>query len=131
VPGAALDCIGVIVCAAKADGVQVEDFFAYGPDGNAKLLIPKLREFCDEIEPAARRPDDFLTFWLLEPSVPLHAGLYEGDGLMIHAYCRRSKDGKVRREELARFGQESGLIWERHIHSCFRVKASARLRKAV
>lgn len=38
-PGVGLDCIGVIVCAAEACGLKMNDFAAYGRRPNPKQLL--------------------------------------------------------------------------------------------
>jgi len=126
-PGSKLDCVGVIVCAAKADGIDVEDFFAYGPEADPEELLRRLATFCDQVPVDARAPDDILAFWLVERSKPQHVALYEGAGFMIHAYARPSRDGKVRREALAAApGAQYARPWLHHLHSVHRVKPSCR-----
>ena len=80
-PGVGLDCIGVIVCAAKAAGVKHHDVAAYPLRPNGQLRT-ELSAQLDRVEKA--EPGDVLEMSF--GGEPHHVAIYTGDTL-IHAYA--------------------------------------------
>lgn len=82
-PGVGLDCIGVIVCAAQAAGLQPRDVAAYPLRPNGQLpreLAAQLRRVDTPL------PGDVLLMRWGEDTEPHHVALYTGPTL-IHAYA--------------------------------------------
>jgi cell wall-associated NlpC family hydrolase len=82
-PGVGLDCIGVIVCAAQAAGLQPRDVAAYPLRPNGQL--PR------ELDAQLRRvdaplPGDVLLMRWREDTEPHHLAVFAG-GTLIHAYA--------------------------------------------
>ena len=80
-PGVGLDCIGVIVCAARAAGVPHHDVLAYPLRPNGQLTI-ELSAQLDRVADA--EPGDVLQMSF--GGEPHHVAIYTGDTI-IHAYA--------------------------------------------
>lgn len=95
-PGVGLDCIGLLICAARELGHVPPDFNITGyrrvPDGHS--LLRHLREHLAEIEQAEMAPGDYVC--IAFDKHPHHVGIigaYAHGGLsLIHA---NSKTGRV------------------------------------
>lgn len=82
-PGVGIDCVGVVVCAARAVGLPVRDIRGYERTPSALQLIAALREHCDEVTVA--EPGDILVFaWDTEPQ---HVAVLVEPGYIVHAYA--------------------------------------------
>lgn len=91
-PGLALDCIGILVCAAKEAGMTMRDQNGYSrrPDGSS--LRAAMVEHFEEVE----APEDGfkqsdlelgnILLFKLGPH-PRHVGIYEGNGRFIHSWA--------------------------------------------
>jgi len=83
-PGQRLDCLGLVVCVARAHGLSQYDFTQYGPLPSAAVLLREVRAHMDEIPLAdARRGDVLVMAWQTEPQ---HMALLTEDDYIIHAY---------------------------------------------
>ena len=84
VPGAGLDCIGLIVVAVRAAGMKVDDRQDYGRRPDGKSLIAALEEH--GAKPAAEiAPGHILVFRY--DNQPQHVALATGIDTMIHAFA--------------------------------------------
>ena len=80
-PGVGLDCIGVIVCAARAAGVQHRDVAAYPLRPNGQLRIALNAQM---LRVQSALPGDVLEMSF--GGEPHHVAVYAGETL-IHAYA--------------------------------------------
>ena len=95
-PGVGLDCIGLVVCAARAAGLDVDDCRTYKRRPNPRQLLGHLSA---QAVRSSRRDDplavesdvdaascadvgDVLAFWFLRPSLPRHLGIVTERGLL-------------------------------------------------
>lgn len=117
-PGAGLDCIGIIVCAARAAGATIVDRDGYGRQPNPRQLMAAFEENFEQIDPADRRPGDLLVFYWRESRklgrLPQHAGIVTerrgGEGL-LHAYDRVGRTVETGLDER----------WTSRVHSAWRI----------
>lgn len=81
-PGVGLDCIGVIVCAARACGLALEDRTAYPmqPDGT---LMP---EAARQLTRVSGDPDEGDILVMSFGGEPHHVALLVDGGRIVHAY---------------------------------------------
>lgn len=84
VPGVGIDCLGVVVGAARATGRFVRDRTSYGKVPRpGDLRAAFLDHGCEEIPKGQRAFGDFLQFWLGARRFDVHAAICTGPG-MIH-----------------------------------------------
>lgn len=108
--GVGLDCIGLVVCAARLVGWRVTDRTDYGrrPDGRA--LIEGLRAHGGvEVEVEEIEAGDILVFRY--DGQPQHVAVALGDGRMVHAFAPA---GRVVETEI-------GLYWRRRLVAVYRM----------
>lgn len=81
--GYGVDCVGLVVCAAREAGYAVRDLTAYAREPDGESLV---RMIAEQLEPVTgeREPGDILAFWVLRPGLPQHVGICAGP-TMIHA----------------------------------------------
>jgi len=111
-PGVGLDCAGVVVCAAVACGVEVQDVLGYGRIPSQGLLEASVLAHCEKIEFGAVRSGDIMLFKFLRE--PQHLAVFD-NGMLIHAY---QDVGRV---------VESGLdaTWRSRLVGCYMLKGLA------
>lgn len=99
-PGIGLDCIGVVVCAARQCGFEPVDRAAYPmrPDGT---LRPALDAQLVRIH-GAPEPGDVLLM-MIDGAQPHHVALYVGNDQIIHAHV---KARKVVKQDYTKFWQQ-------------------------
>ena len=87
-PGKGIDCIGLIVCAARAAGIAVRDHSNYGrrPDGKSQLAA-LLEHGAQPVKEIAA--GDVLLFRY--DNQPQHAALATGADSMIHSFAPAGK----------------------------------------
>lgn len=73
--GYGVDCVGLIVCAARDAGYAVRDVTDYSrlPDG--KTLVGMLSAQLDTVR-LGWEPGDVMTFWVTKPGLPQHVGIF-------------------------------------------------------
>lgn len=86
-PGKGLDCVGLILVAAREAGVDLEDYPGYGRQPQSVVMGEVLAERLEIILPARLRPADVL--WLHFGSDPYHLALYTERATLIHALAER------------------------------------------
>lgn len=85
-PGVGLDCIGLIVCSARACGIPVRDRTDYGRVPDGRTLVVELTAQMDPVEPEDALPGDILVFWVRPRSRhPQHVAI-KTDAGMVHTY---------------------------------------------
>jgi cell wall-associated NlpC family hydrolase len=104
-----LDCIGLLVCAARDAGAHIEDRTNYPRDPNGLLPIELDRQF-DAVD--ARMPGDILLMRFA--GEPQHIALYTG-ATLIHSYA------SIRRVVEHRLD----IKWARRIVQTYRIKEAA------
>ena len=104
-----LDCIGLLVCAARDAGARIEDRADYPRDPNGRLPIELDRQF-DAVD--ARIPGDILLMRFA--GEPQHIALYTG-ATLIHSYA------SIRRVVEHRLD----IKWARRIVQTYRIREAA------
>jgi cell wall-associated NlpC family hydrolase len=111
-PGTALDCAGVVVCAAQACGHGVRDQTGYADVPHAGLFVAAVEEHAERIDLAAVRPGDLMIFAFARE--PQHVAIVtQTDPLQIvHAWADA---GRV---------VENGFdaYWRRRLRGCYRLQ---------
>lgn len=111
--GVGIDCIGLLVCAAREAGFALHDFTDYARDPDPKQLLARLAEQLDRIEVADSVPGDVLCFWVTAWNVPQHVGFKTEHGI-IHTYAN-----------IGRVVEHSySAAWRTHTHSAWRLRAA-------
>jgi len=82
--GVGIDCVGLVVCAARDSGLAVNDRTDYQRDPDGVTLVGMIAEQLDPVPLADRRAGDVLAFWVVSPGMPQHIGICTGE-TMIHA----------------------------------------------
>ncbi len=111
-PGVGLDCAGVVVCAARAAGVEVMDVSSYSRNPSGMQLIAAVGKHC---KPVYTEPEcgDILAFaWQDEPQ---HLAVYVGGGYIVHAHVVARKVVKHVLDK----------TWTQRIVGAYRLKESA------
>jgi cell wall-associated NlpC family hydrolase len=82
-----LDCVGVVVCAAREAGLDVADVLGYSQTaGRDMQLIEKLKQHAEEVKEQPAQGDVVVFRWPDSP-LPHHVAIYAGDGFIIHSYA--------------------------------------------
>lgn len=89
-PGVGMDCVGMIVCVARALNLAVEDYTRYSanPDGS---LLDRVEASLVRIPTELAIAGDVVMFYIQQPTLPQHLAILSDVG-MIHAF-----DGGSRR----------------------------------
>lgn len=109
-PGKALDCAGVMLCAAWGAGLRVPDFCDYGPAPDSQQLLREVEERCHAIDYGDAQPGDLLVFAHREGGKAVHFGMLDTKRRLIHAH---GPTGCVVAHELTR-------PWIARLHSVWR-----------
>lgn len=82
-PGLGLDCVGVVLCAAWANGLKVPDTRDYGRVPLPHKVISMAEERADPVKLVDAEPGDVLCMqWRRE--MPMHFAIF-GDGWVVQA----------------------------------------------
>lgn len=100
VPGACLDCAGVVVCAAQSLGLSGEyiDITDYPRDPATQKMVDILDRHLDKIPFEKALPGDVLLLaWAQNPQ---HLAIFTGIGTIIHAHedARRVVETRLTKE---------------------------------
>ncbi len=115
-PGVALDCVGVVLCAAHACGLHCADFLDYGCPPASDSLLRELAAVADPTEPA---PGAVVVLrWGGGVGAPLHVGVLSGVGQdgawrFVHAGTWRVREIPL----------DDG--WRDSLHSAWRLRGVA------
>lgn len=114
-PGHALDCAGLVVCAAQACGHAMRDQTGYSAVPHADLFTAAVAEHCDRIESVDILPGDLMTFAFTRE--PQHVAVVtQFDPVRIaHAW---QDVGKVVETDLDDY-------WARRLRGCWRLRGLA------
>lgn len=104
-----MDCVGLPVCDARAQGFAVEDLRTYSETPTPAQLVDVVSRNCVQI--SEDEPGSLVLLWLTRQTLPRHAVISDGEGGFIHASRSR---GKVC---VDRFGD-----WLPHVHTRWRLK---------
>jgi cell wall-associated NlpC family hydrolase len=128
-PGVGVDCIGLLVCAAREAGLDVGDRASYGRQPNPRALMAEL----DRVATRLSRPIDaralgrddgatafarrgaVLVFWRVRTSLPRHVGVCDGE-FVVHTW---QEIGRVVRHRI------DGSEWSGCLHSVWWLKGVA------
>lgn len=80
--GIGVDCVGLVVCAAREAGYVVRDITNYPRDPDGASLVRIVSEQLERV--TVPELGDVLMFWVARPGVPQHVGIYAGL-TMVHA----------------------------------------------
>ena len=82
-----LDCVGVVACALKDSGIEVDVPVDYSASPYPDLILPYVRRYCAEIRECEVLPGDIIVFKLYT-SRPRHLGIITQCNplYMVHAY---------------------------------------------
>lgn len=110
-PGVAMDCVGAVVCSARAAGLDVPDSTDYSEDTSGSELLELVSSVCARVD--RERAGDLLVFRV--GSRLWHVGIATGEGTMLHSR-RTLSGGSLREEEI-----DGG--WRARLHSVWRYRA--------
>lgn len=114
-PGVGLDCAGVVVCAARAAGLTIEDAAGYAPSPDPARFAATLAVNADRIGVADARPGDVVTFAFLRH--PQHLAIVSAVAPLriVHAWIAA---GRV---------VETGVdaYWRRRLRDAWRLRGVA------
>lgn len=85
--GVGIDCVGLVVCAARDAGMDVRDTSVYAREPDGRSLVEALSDQMDRVDGEARE-GDVMAFWVRRPDLPQHLGIRSEHGI-IHAMMRR------------------------------------------
>lgn len=111
-PGAALDCAGMVICAAKKCGLDLPDKESYAtvPDGMEFVQI--IESVCNRIPLAVIKPGDLLVFaWTKEPQ---HIAIVSNVEPMRIVHSWSGAAGVVE--------NDVDDYWKRRLRRCYRLK---------
>ena len=127
VPGVGIDCVGVIIVAAKAVNIPIEDITNYTRSDEFPQLIGHIERYCDKIDIQTLNQVDPLyegDILVFRNRMMLnHCAIFSGRfndmqsnefGLMVHAY-----DGSGIHQVVEQVVDES---WIKRLHSVYRYK---------
>lgn len=115
VPGTGLDCVGLVVCAARAQGLVISDVAGYAHTPSGAMLVGAISEHCDFIQQAVVLPGDLMLFAF--DSDPQHIAVIsqispDGTITLLHSYAQ------VRRVVENHFD----LMWKIRLRGCYRIR---------
>lgn len=114
-PGTALDCAGLVVCAARQCGHRLRDQVGYADVPHAGLFVAAIEEHCDRIALDAVKSGDLMIFAFARE--PQHVAIVTQTDphQIIHAWADA---GRV---------VENGLdaYWRRRLRGCYRLRGVA------
>lgn len=84
--GVGIDCVGIVVHAARVLGLPHTDCANYRRRPDGVTLVAHLEKNLVRIDPAAAGPGDVLCMWWVRPDLPYHLGIVTPIG-MLHAYA--------------------------------------------
>jgi len=88
VPGRGLDCVGLVICAARAVGIEIPDReYVIGPGCDLFEAMTSVAESAFVASEMPLRRGDALT--LRFPKMPYHAAIYVGGERIVHAMIGR------------------------------------------
>lgn len=111
-PGVGLDCVGVIVCAYKAAGYEVQDSKGYSRYPINGVLMRIILEQVNPISRTEMVPGDFMAFAFRGEPQHLAMVTQLEPLYIIHSYAEA---GKVVEHGL-------GDTWEQRLRGCYRLK---------
>jgi cell wall-associated NlpC family hydrolase len=111
-PGVGLDCAGLVVCAARANGYEVADVQGYASTPSQGLFMKALLEHCNPIAQADVLPGDLMMFAF--KSEPQHIAIVSGINpvMMLHAYA--AVRGVVE--------HHLDTTWQNRLCACYRLR---------
>lgn len=73
--GYGVDCVGLVVCAARDAGLTVRDVTDYSRDPDGETLVGMLSAQLDPVR-IGWEAGDVMTFWVVRPGLPQHVGIF-------------------------------------------------------
>jgi cell wall-associated NlpC family hydrolase len=110
-PGVGLDCAGVVVCALREAGVEVEDITGYSRLPMQGLFLTMVKKQCDQVTFDDLQDGDLCMFRFR--SEPQHLAVYK-NGQIIHALQDAKKV----------ITQDLDSLWKARLVGCWRVRSS-------
>lgn len=112
-PGVGLDCVGVVVCAARELGYEVHDQVGYAKIPRGRTLIQAVEEHCDRIELATLQPGDLMLFSFIRD--PQHLVIVTEVYPVINVVHSWSDSGKTVENSMDE-------QWWRRLVGCYQLK---------
>lgn len=107
-PGAGLDCLGVVVCAAEAAGAPLRDVRTYRRAPDPRQLLAELDAQLDRVATSDARAGDVAAFWCDKPGRVRHVGVIFAHGERLGVVHALAFEREVREHGLA--GQWAGRL---------------------
>lgn len=87
-----LDCVGLVVCAARSIGVSIVDYTNYRRFPTKDSLMKYMKDYTIRKDPKKASFGDILVFWI-DPGLRYsqHVAIMSYNGKMIHSYSRARK----------------------------------------
>jgi len=90
-PGEQVDCVGVLILAAKASGYKCDDLLHYSRYPDGEQLVAELAAQLDPVPVGQHQPGDVLVFtFMRHKRVPQHVGVVTHKG-MVHSWQTQGK----------------------------------------
>lgn len=121
-PGVGIDCVGVLICAAKLLGLRHEDFREYGREADGAKLEEFLARHCRRVPVDEFLPGHALAFWFEKRDHYQHVAVATGPNSMVHAHSMYS-GGAVREESIdGDAGEQRAFSWRDRILSVWELQ---------
>lgn len=112
VPGVGVDCAGLVVCAAKAVGIPVDDVKGYSRIPSSGMFLAAIRRHCDRIDINDAVPGDIAVFAFR--AEPQHVAIITAKNPLeiLHAYMEVGRVVRHRVDD----------TWMSRLHGVYRIK---------
>ena len=89
IPGVALDCLGVAICAGKSAGIHIDEQTPrYKISGVSGAQIEAGKALFEQMEETYKmQPGDIIGWQILGRGRLIHCGIFVGNGWVVHARC--------------------------------------------
>jgi cell wall-associated NlpC family hydrolase len=114
-----VDCIGLLVLAARADGQRLQDYATYSRRPKPTELLANLEKNANRIDLDDVAAGDLLVFCVPYRGVPQHLGIATDEGTLIHTDAHV---GRVVEVSLT-------VAWMRRAHSAWRLRGGDQWRR--
>lgn len=118
IPGAGLDCVGLVVHAVRAAGIEGIDTADYGRKHDNGRLLRELDSRFDRVDPADLQPGDVLAFtWSERDAESQHVAIVSAIGPLAIVHSHLGQRGVVE--------HHAGQYWTSRIAAAYRIRSAA------